>query len=227
MGKEPLFAWSVDGMRAAYAAGWFPMAEGADGLLTWVRPRLRATFDLDTFHIPRTLYRRIRRGGYRVTHDRAFADVVAACAAPSPGREQTWISPPLQRMYGDLFAAGHAHSVEVWDDDRLAGGLFGVVWGGLFAGESMFTRVTDLGKVALVQTAAALRQAGFVLFDVQFRNPFLDAFRPLLMLDQAYQVRLRAALSAAPIFPAQAVDPLVIYPPGRPPAPVLPIRPRD
>ena len=214
-------------MRAAYASGWFPMAEADSGQLTWVRPRLRGTFDLASFHVPRSLYRRIRKGGYRVTHDKAFDAVVAACATPGPGREQTWISPPLMRMYSALFAAGHAHSVEVWQDEQLAGGLFGIVWGGLFAGESMFTRVSDLGKVALVQTAAALKSAGFPLFDVQFRNPFLDAFRPRLMLDATYQARLRVALAANVAFPVEPVDPLRVYPPGRPPAEVRPLRPQE
>ncbi len=214
-------------MRAAYASGWFPMAEADSGQMTWVRPRLRCTFDLAAFHVPRSLYRRIRKGGYSVTHDRAFDEVVAACAVPGPGREQTWISPPLARMYSALFAAGHAHSIEVWQNGQLAGGLFGVVWGGLFAGESMFTRVSDLGKIALVQTAAALKAADFRLFDVQFRNPFLDAFHPFLMLDAAYQARLRAALAAGVGFPLLPVDPLTVYPPGRPPAAVHPLCPQE
>lgn len=222
-----MFEWSPMGMAAAYAVGWFPMAESASGKITWVRPTMRAIFDLAAFHIPRSLYRRMRRRDYEVSHDRAFGEVVARCAAPTARRPETWISPPLMEMYAALFAAGHAHSVEVWLDGRLAGGLFGVTWGGLFAGESMFTAVTDCGKIALVQTAAALKASGFSLFDVQFRNPFLDAFHPLTMFDAQYQARLKVALEARPVWPERPVDPFSVFPPGRPPAEVVPIRPEE
>lgn len=155
-------------LLAAYAQGIFPMAD-ARGEIGWYEPIRRAIIPLDErFHVPRRLARTVRSGFYTVTFDEAFADVIEACAAPAPGRETTWISPEIIRAYNELHRLGYAHSVECWRDGQLAGGLYGVALGGLFAGESMFHRMRDASKVALVHLVERLRRGGFVLLDSQF-----------------------------------------------------------
>ncbi|MGQ9483011.1 leucyl/phenylalanyl-tRNA--protein transferase [Chloroflexus sp.] len=155
-------------LLSAYAQGIFPMAD-ARGEIGWYEPIRRAIIPLDErFHVPRRLARTVRAGVYTVTFDTAFTDVIAACAAPAPGRETTWISPEIIRAYTELHRLGYAHSVECWRDGQLAGGLYGVALGGLFAGESMFHRMRDASKVALVHLVEHLRRGGFVLLDSQF-----------------------------------------------------------
>lgn len=155
-------------LLSAYAQGIFPMAD-ARGDIGWYEPIRRAIIPLDErFHVPRRLARTVRTGVYTVTFDTAFADVIEACAAPAPGRETTWISPEIIHAYTELHRLGYAHSVECWRDGQLAGGLYGVALGGLFAGESMFHRMRDASKVALVHLVERLRRGGFVLLDSQF-----------------------------------------------------------
>ncbi|WP_322821812.1 leucyl/phenylalanyl-tRNA--protein transferase [Chloroflexus sp.] len=155
-------------LLSAYAQGIFPMAD-ARGEIGWYEPIRRAIIPLDErFHVPRRLVRTVRTGVYTVTFDEAFADVIEACAAPAPGRETTWISPEIIRAYTELHRLGYAHSVECWRDSHLVGGLYGVALGGLFAGESMFHRMRDASKVALVHLVERLRCGGFVLLDSQF-----------------------------------------------------------
>ena len=162
--------WLVDTLLAGYRRGIFPMAEGRnDPELHWVEPKLRGVLPLDGFHISRSLAKTIRRGDYRVTVNSAFAQVVAACA----DREETWINAPLTRLYAALHARGHAQSLEVWQGDRLAGGVFGVSFGHTFCGETMFSRMRDGSKVALAYLVDRLRRSGFILFDTQFLTPHL------------------------------------------------------
>jgi len=156
----------------AYAAGVFPMADnaGADEIF-WVDPRKRGILPLNGFHLSRSLRKRILRGGYRIRIDHAFTAVVDACAA----REETWINDTIRGLYIALHRIGHAHSVEVWIDGDLDGGLYGVRLGGAFFGESMFSHARDASKIALVYLVARLKAGGFTLLDTQFTTPHLEA----------------------------------------------------
>lgn len=183
----------------AYAAGLFPMAESADSPeLHWFDPPQRGVLPLDGVHIPKRLARTVRAGRFRVTVDQAFADVIAGCAAPMPGRTNTWINDEITALYTTLHKAGFARSVECWDGDRLVGGLYGVALGGAFFGESMFSRATDASKVALVHLLARLRAAGFALLDTQFVTDHLARFGTVEIERVEYRRRLDAALALRP-----------------------------
>ena len=167
-------------LLSAYAQGLFPMAERRDDpTLYWVSPEMRGVLPLEEFHLPRRLARTVRSGRFAVTFDQAFADVMAECAKPRPGREQSWINDEITRLYGALAASGHAHSVECWRGGELQGGLYGVALGAAFFGESMFSNARDASKVALVHLIDALRRGGFVLLDTQFLTPHLAGFGAL------------------------------------------------
>jgi leucyl/phenylalanyl-tRNA--protein transferase len=186
---------ALDALLRAYAQGVFPMA-GDDGRLRWYDPDPRAIIPLDAgFHVPRRLARKKRAGAYELGLNRDFPAVIKACAAPAPGRPRTWLSPALIALYTDLHRAGYAHSVEIWQDGVLVGGLYGVALGGLFAGESMFSRVSDASKLALVHLVERLRARGFVLLDTQFLTPHLAAFGAREIPRAEYKRRLRHALS--------------------------------
>lgn len=178
----------------AYSQGVFPMAD-EDGQIYWFDPDPRAILPLEQFHIPRSLARTIRRGGFEIRYDTAFRAVMEACAQPAPGRETTWISPEIIKAYCDLHELGFAHSVETWIKGKLAGGLYGVTLGGLFAGESMFSRVKDSSKIALVYLIERLRRKGFVLLDVQFITGHLRRFGAIEISREEYKTRLAAALA--------------------------------
>ena len=179
----------------AYAQGIFPMAH-EDGEIYWYDPDPRAILPLETFHIPRSLARTLRQGGFQVRFDTAFREVITACAEPAPGRELTWINDAIIESYCELHALGFAHSVETWIEGKLAGGLYGVSLTGLFAGESMFSRATDSSKIALVYLVEHLRRQGFVLLDVQFMTPHLRRFGVIEVSRRQYQKRLEQALRA-------------------------------
>ncbi|EEW25512.1 leucyl/phenylalanyl-tRNA--protein transferase [Rhodobacter ferrooxidans] len=180
-----------DLLLRAYAAGIFPMAESRDDpQVHWVDPRLRGVLPLDGFHVSQSLARRIRRSGYQVTADRDFAGVVQACAE----RPETWINAPIFQLYADLHRMGHAHSLEVWQDGALAGGVYGVVLGAAFFGESMFSRRTDGSKLALAHLVARLRAGGFELFDTQFLTPHLASLGAVEIPRAEYRARLAKAL---------------------------------
>lgn len=154
----------------AYSHGIFPWPH--DGIAFWWSPDPRAVIPLDALHVSRSLRRTLKSGRFRCTVDRAFSDVVAACA-DRPG-EGTWITAELIAGYEGLHARGVAHSVEVWDaDERLVGGLYGIALGAAFTGESMFHHATDASKVALVHLVARLRARGFTLLDAQVPTPHL------------------------------------------------------
>jgi leucyl/phenylalanyl-tRNA--protein transferase len=162
----------------------------------WIDPRRRGVLPLDGFHMSRSLARRIRRGGFAVTVDTVFSDVVDACA----DRSETWISQRIQALYADLQAAGHAHSIEVWHGDQLVGGVYGVTMGAAFFGESMFSRQTDASKVALAYTVHRLRAGGFQLFDTQFLTPHLASLGGIEITRSEYHERLTSALDANATF---------------------------
>lgn len=148
----------------AYSEGVFPWYSEGDPVLWW-SPDPRGIFELDLFHVPRRLARTIRSGKFTTTVNTAFFDVMRECGEERDGG--TWITDDMLSAYTQLHRKGHAHSVEVWHEGKLAGGIYGVAIGGLFAGESMFYRVTDASKVALVKLVERLKERGYLLFDVQ------------------------------------------------------------
>lgn len=161
----------------AYRIGVFPMGERRDDpKLYWLDPRLRAVLPLDGFHLPKRLARTVRSGHFEVSADTAFTETMRACAEPRPGHPESWINDPILALYGELFARGHAHSVECRRDGELVGGLYGVSVGGAFFGESMFSRERDASKVALVHLVARLIKGGFRLLDCQFMTEHLKSF---------------------------------------------------
>jgi leucyl/phenylalanyl-tRNA---protein transferase len=174
-----------------YASGIFPMADSRDAQeLFWVEPRNRAIIPLDGFHLSRSLRRTIVSDKFAVTHDRDFAAVIRACAE----REETWINAELERAMLALHTSDHAHSIEVWRDGGLVGGLYGVKLGRAFFGESMFSRVTDASKVALAWLVARLRAGGFGLLDCQFMTDHLASLGAVSVPRETYVALLSAAL---------------------------------
>jgi leucyl/phenylalanyl-tRNA--protein transferase len=189
-------------LLSAYAQGLFPMAERRDDpTLYWVSPEKRGVIPLDGFHVSTRLARTVRSNRYRITSDKAFAKVMLACAAPAPGREQTWINDEILRLYAALHAGGHAHSVECWEGGELAGGLYGVSLGAAFFGESMFSSVPDASKVALVALVEMLRRGGFILLDTQFLTPHLARFGAYEIPREEYLVLLHQAIAREGIWP--------------------------
>lgn len=188
----------------AYAAGVFPMSESqTDTEVFWVDPKKRGVFPLDQFHISRSLARRIRREDFTVTADEDFTGVLTGCA----DREETWISGTIARLYHDLHRRGLAHSIEVWEDNELVGGVYGVALGGAFFGESMFSRRTDASKVALAYLVSRLRVGGFVLFDTQFLTPHLASLGAVEISRADYRKRLSEALGVDGDFHRQGPRP--------------------
>jgi leucyl/phenylalanyl-tRNA---protein transferase len=186
------FELTADILLRAYSIGVFPMAESRDAKeLFWVEPHERGIFPLDGLVVSRSLAKAVRSDRYRVVADRAFEAVVRACAE----REKTWINDEIVRLYCELFRAGHAHSVEAYDEgDRLAGGLYGVSLRGAFFGESMFRRARDASKVALVHLFARLKTGGFRLLDAQFSTEHLASLGAVEISREAFRLRLADAL---------------------------------
>ena len=194
-----------DLLLRAYAMGLFPMAETRDSAeVHWVDPRLRGILPLDGFHISRSLARTIRQGTFAVTTDQDFAGVVTACA----DRPETWINPEIFGLYSALHVMGHAHSLEVWEGSALVGGVYGVVLGAAFFGESMFSHRTDASKLALAYLVHRLRAGGFRLFDTQFLTPHLASLGAVEISRAAYQRQLRAALALDAQFDPLGYQPL-------------------
>ena len=186
----------------AYAAGIFPMAESADDPeLFWVDPTRRGIIPLDTFHVPRRLKRVLRRGTFEIRCDSAFEAVMRGCAEKSETRPSTWINDEIVRLYTALAARGAAHSVECWHAGELMGGLYGVSLGAAFFGESMFSRVTDASKAALVHLVARLRLGGYRLLDTQFLTPHLAQFGAVEISRARYHRLLAEALRYRAVFP--------------------------
>jgi leucyl/phenylalanyl-tRNA--protein transferase len=191
----------------AYACGIFPMAESADDpSLYWVEPEQRGILPLDGFHVPARLARLVRSDRFTVTVNRDFEGVIEGCAAPAPGRTRTWINGRIRTLYRGLHERGHCHSVEVYQGGELVGGLYGVSLGGAFFGESMFHRVRDASKVALVHLAARLRRGGFCLLDTQFVTDHLKTFGAVAVSRRQYHRLLAEALAVEADFAALPLD---------------------
>lgn len=186
---------TADLMLRAYRAGLFPMAESRAGhRLYWLDPELRGVLPLDRFHLPRRLLRTVLSGPYTVTSNTDFAATIAGCATAAPGREDTWINPDIERLFIELNHTGHAHSVETWQDGVMVGGLYGVSLGGVFFGESMFSRARDASKVALVHLVARLHLGGYRLLDTQFVTSHLAQFGATEIPRETYKQQLADAL---------------------------------
>ena len=179
----------------AYACGIFPMAESADDPgLYWIEPQTRGVIPLDRFHVPRRLARTVHADRFEIRIDHSFDAVIAACARPAPGRAKTWINRRIRKLYSELYARGHCHTVEAWRDGKLAGGLYGVRLGHAFFGESMFHLERDASKVALVHLVARLKRAGFRLLDAQFMTAHLATLGAVEVERERYQRMLADAV---------------------------------
>jgi leucyl/phenylalanyl-tRNA--protein transferase len=195
----PLSRFTADDLIDCYRRGVFPMADARhDSRVFLVEPARRGVIPLNSFRISRRLARTVRTDRFAVRLDTAFADVIAGCAAPRPGRMETWINRTIEGLCLELFARGRAHSIEAWREGRLAGGLYGVALGGAFFGESMFSAERDASKVALVHLVARLRLAGFTLLDAQFMTHHLASFGAVEIAKADYRKRLAAALGEDP-----------------------------
>ncbi|MEO1038324.1 MAG: leucyl/phenylalanyl-tRNA--protein transferase [Pseudomonadota bacterium] len=197
--------FGVEELLACYARGVFPMAEARDDpRIFLLNPDERGVIPLDAFHIPRSLARAVKRETFDITVNQSFEDVVAACAEPAPGRDETWINEPIERLYREMHAQGHAHSIEARRDGRLVGGLYGVTLGGAFFGESMFSLEADASKVALVHLVARLKAGRFALLDTQFITSHLERFGAVTVERRAYLRTLTAAIGVEADFFAMA-----------------------
>lgn len=190
-----------DLLLRAYATGVFPMAESAaDPEVFWVRPQTRGVIPLDSFHVPKSLAKVVRRARFEIRLDSDLAAVIDACAEEREIRPTTWINRSIREAYLELSERGHCHSVEAWREGRLAGGLYGVTLGRAFFGESMFSRETDASKVCLVHLVEHLRERGFVLLDTQFTTEHLKRFGAIDVPRRRYERMLEAALEGVAEF---------------------------
>ena len=188
----------VDLLLHAYRSGIFPMADHrGDREVYWVEPRERAIIPLDGFRFSKSLRKVVKQDRFRVTCDRDFRAVIAACAEPREEHAESWISYQIESSYIALHEAGHAHSIEVWDDGELVGGLYGVAFDQVFCGESMFSRTDNASKTALAWLVAAMREAGYALLDCQFMTDHLATMGAVALPQSAYLEKLREARGPA------------------------------
>ncbi|ODT78408.1 MAG: leucyl/phenylalanyl-tRNA--protein transferase [Pelagibacterium sp. SCN 64-44] len=179
----------------AYCAGIFPMAEDAgDEDVFWVSPDMRGILPLEGFHLSASLRKAIRKSGFSIRVDSDWEGVVEGCASVGKDRASTWINGTIRAVYGELFARGVVHTVEVWEGAELVGGLYGLAIGAAFFGESMFHRRTDASKMALAHLVERLRAGGFVLLDTQFITPHLASLGGIEIPRETYEEKLAAAL---------------------------------
>jgi leucyl/phenylalanyl-tRNA--protein transferase len=186
---------SVERLLIAYRSGIFPWTVDP---ITWWSPDPRGVFELNAFHVSRSLSRVIRQQTFGVTVNKAFREVMRACAEPAEGRRSTWITPEFIEAYTDLHKQGHAHSLECWQGERLVGGIYGVAIGGFFAGESMFHRVPNASKVALYHLIEKLRGSGFELFDIQMLTSVTKQLGAVEIRRDDYLRRLASAVNMNP-----------------------------
>jgi leucyl/phenylalanyl-tRNA---protein transferase len=185
--------YDVAAIVRGYTQGYFLMADDSEGL-GWYSSRDRTLIPLDErFRYPKSLQRVLNQERFSVAVNRDFEAVVDGCA----NRDTTWISPQLKKIYWELYQSGYAYSFETWQGDELAGGILGLVIGGAFIGESMFFRIPEGSKVAMVKLVERLREREFVLFDAQMMNPHLERFGAYRIQDEDYQELLEQALERA------------------------------
>lgn len=200
---QPAIVISAEVLLRAYAGGIFPMAESADSTeLHWIDPEYRGALPLDGIRLGRRLARTIRQGRFAVRVDQDFSAVIDGCAAARPGRQSTWINEHIRSLYGELFELGYCHTVEVYHEGRLVGGLYGVALQGAFFGESMFSTETDASKVALIYLCARLIHGRFSLLDTQFITEHLAQFGAEEISRATFRERLTHALQKVADFSA-------------------------
>jgi leucyl/phenylalanyl-tRNA--protein transferase len=183
--------FSVERLLLAYRNGIFPWTVDP---ISWWSPDPRGILELDQLHVPESLRKILRKGTFEITMDEAFEQVIKNCATPGPNRTETWITEEFIQAYLRLHKQGHAHSLECWQDGELAGGIYGVAIGGLFAGESMFHRVSNASKVALCRLVEHLRERKFTLFDIQMLTPVTRQMGGATIPRAEYLKRLKKAL---------------------------------
>lgn len=183
---------NADELIYAYTQGYFPMADpDAGGQVYWYKPEQRGIIPLDAFHVPKNLAKLYAKEPFEIRINSAFRQVMEACAE----RVTTWISDEIIDVYCELNERGYAHSFECWNDGKLVGGLYGVALGRAFFGESMFHRVTDASKIALVFLVEFLKEKGFELLDTQYINDHLLQFGAIEVSEEEYDELLKNALS--------------------------------
>ncbi|WP_375207185.1 leucyl/phenylalanyl-tRNA--protein transferase [Hyphococcus sp.] len=209
MPRDSANAIATEDLLKAYRLGYFPMARSReDASVVWVLPDERGVIPLDAAHVPKKLARFLKTEPFEIRINSAFTDVMMACAEATKARPDTWINDAIIEAYCELHFQGRAHSVECWRDGKLMGGLYGVVMGAAFCGESMFSRETNASKVAMLHLMARLRIGGFHFIDAQFFNEHLVQFGLIAMDDADYQLILEKALTAEADFFAAAPDQL-------------------
>lgn len=210
MARDSATAIPTEDLLKAYTLGYFPMARARDDAnAVWVLPDERGVIPLDRAHAPKRLLRLLKAEPFEIRIDSAFPQVIAACAEATKARPDTWINDAIIETYTELHFQGHAHSVECWKDGKLAGGLYGVVLGAAFCGESMFSRTTNASKIAMLHLIARLRIGGFHFIDAQFYNEHLTQFGLIGMANADYQVILENALDAEADFFAAGDQPSI------------------
>ena len=200
--KQRLRELTPEMLLKAYSLGIFPMAEKReDDTIYWIDPETRGIIPLHSFHISHSLRHALRHDHYRLSVNQAFMEIIAACAASRPGRRETWINHPIEGLCIELHRMGFAHSVEVWRDKELIGGLYGIALGGVFFGESMVSMAENASKIALVELVARLKAGGYGLLDTQFVTSHLAQFGAIEVPREQYRQLLKNALPIPAHFP--------------------------
>ena len=203
---------SADILKQAYQLGFFPMAEsGKSDDIYWYDPDPRGVLPISSFHIPKRLLSTLKKGAYQVFVHKDFAQTMRLCAEITPNRKETWINDELLDAYIELNEQGLAHSVEVWCQGDMVGGIYGVHLGGVFCGESMFSRQRDMSKVALVHLTARLWYAGFDVFDTQFINDHIKQFGAYEMSRKDYKKKIGASIKKPCVFLSDNFDECADY----------------
>lgn len=204
---DPMIEITPQVLLKAYSCGIFPMAESADDpALYWIEPQHRGVLPLGSAHFPRRLLRTVRTTPLTVKIDTAYDAVIDGCSAPRPGRTTTWINTRIRNLYRELFERGSCHTVEIWNGDRLVGGLYGVALKGAFFGESMFSFERDASKIALTHLVARLIAGGFQLLDTQFTTEHLKQFGTIELEREDFQIELERALQVDARFETLPTD---------------------
>lgn len=197
MPRDSAHSIPTDELLKAYSLGYFPMARTRDDAsVVWVLPDERGVIPLEEARAPKRLIRFLKTEPFEIRINTAFADVISACAETTKARPDTWINDAIIEAYSELHFQRRAHSVECWKDGKLAGGLYGVVMGAAFCGESMFSREDNASKIAMLYLIARLKMGGFHFIDAQFYNEHLAQFGLIGVDDADYQFMLAGALKS-------------------------------